>query len=403
MTEKVISKPNATPHAAVAPYAWVILIIVYLASIIAPLNMFKVPPIMPILIDELQINLALAGWLMSVIAVIGLALALPAGILLQRFGSKRVGLVALGCMAAGSAIGALSGSFTALIISRIIEGIGVGLISVVAPATLAMWFPPARQGAPMGIWATWVPVGSVLTYNLAPSLAGTQGWRSVWWFAAGFALVIMVLYGLLVHDPESEQPAGRPHPELPDLRSALANRDIWLLAASFACFNLALVSIGTYYPTFLNEVRGYPLGQAAFISSLASIVVIGGAPLAGAISDRIGSRRLMFSIPFLVIAGLLFLPFIVTGWKIPVVMIVEGLVLGAIPTATFAAAPEVMRKRELAGVGLAVILIGQNLGNLIGPVLFGETVSRFGWAAAGYMMIPICLLGFISAWQVKVR
>ncbi len=397
------TKTTTQPAAAVVPYAWVILGMVYLASIVASFNQFKVPPIMPVLRQAFGLNLTQAGSLMSVVAIMGLLLALPAGILLQRFGSKAIGLVALGCMAAGSAGGALAGSYTALLGSRVAAGIGIGLIGVVASATITMWFPPARQGAPMGIWATWVPVGGVLVYNLAPVVAGKWGWQAVWWMGAGAALVVMLLYALLVRNPAGLPPTRGQNGASLEVGKALKNRDIWLLALLFACFSLALVSIGTYYPTFLSEVRGYPLGQAAFISSLSSLVVIGSAPLAGWVSDRIGSRRLLFSLPFLGIAVILALPFHVTGWQVPALLIVQGLVVGAIPTAAFAAAPEVMGKPEWAGLGLAVVLIGQNLGNLVAPVLFGELVSSLGWAAAGYAMIPVALVGFACGWLVRVR
>lgn len=400
MTDKIASPSRDD---IVAPYAWIILSVVYLASIIAPLNQFKIPPIMPVLIDTFRLDLPQAGLLMSIIAVVGLILALPAGILLQRFGARALGVAALGCMALGSGIGALSGAYPTLLGSRLIEGIGIGLVGVVAPATIAMWFPPARQGIPMGIWATWMPVGSVLVYNLAPFVANRFGWLAVWWVGAGSALLIMILYGLFVRNPDWQQPIRQSANPSSSLGKALANRDIWLLGLAFACFNLALVSIGTYYPTFLSEVRGYSLGGAAFVSSLSSIIVIAGAPLAGWVSDRIGSRRLMFSLPFLLIALMLLLPFRVIGWQIPALMVIQGLVIGAVPTATFAAAPEVMRRPEWAGLGLAVILLGQNLGNLIGPVLFGELVSSLGWLTAGYLMIPVSLIGFISAWMVKVR
>jgi MFS family permease len=84
-------------------------------------------------------------------------------------------------------------------------------------------------------------------------------------------------------------------------------------------------------------------------------------------------------------------------------LIIQGLVVGAIPTSTFAAASEIMGKPQWAGLGLAVVLVGQNVGQLIGPVLFGELVQGLGWAAAGYLMIPFCLLGFVSGWMVKIR
>jgi MFS family permease len=150
-------------------------------------------------------------------------------------------------------------------------------------------------------------------------------------------------------------------------------------------------------------VRGYPLGQAAFLSSITTLVVLFSAPAAGWLSDRIGSRRLVFSLPFLVIAVSFLFPFHVTGWQIVALLVTQGLIVGAIPTATFAAAGEVMRKPEWAGLGLAVVLIGQNVGQLLGPILFGEIIKSSGWAMAGYLMIPFCLLGFISGWMVKIR
>lgn len=384
-------------------YAWVILAVVYFASIVSPFNQFKIPPLMPLLMQTFQIDLTQAGLLMSVIAMIGLVLALPTGIILQRLGPKAALLIALGIMAIGAGIGALSNGFAGLLASRVVEGLGMGLMGVTAPATIAMWFPSDRQGTPMGIWATWVPVGSVAIYNLSPVLATSLGWQSIWWIGAGFAVVMMVISGFLITRPPSQDQPDRQSRAESDLGQALANRNIWLLALSFACMNLTMISLGTYYPTFLSEVRGYPLGQAAFLSSITTLVVLFSAPAAGWLSDRIGSRRLVFSLPFLAIAVSFLFPFHVTGWQIIAVTVFQGLLVGAIPTATFAAAAEVMRKREWAGLGLAVVLIGQNLGQLLGPILFGEIVGRSGWAMAGYLMIPFCLVGFISGWMVKIR
>ena len=399
---------NSTPIPAqarspITRYAWVILAVVYFASVVSPFNQFKIPPLMPVLMQTFQVDLTQAGLLMSIIAMIGLVLALPTGIVLQRLGPKAALLIALGLMALGAGIGALSTSFTGLLVSRVIEGLGMGLMGVTAPATIAMWFPPDRQGTPMGIWATWVPIGSVLIYNLSPVLAASLGWQSIWWIGAGFAGIMMVISGLLITHPPAQAQLERQAPAGLNVKEALANRSIWLLALAFACMNLTMISLATYYTTFLNEVRGYPLGQAAFLSSITTLIVLISAPAAGWLSDRIGSRRLVFSLPFLVMAVSFLFPFHVTGWQITALMAAQGLVVGAIPTAIFAAAAEVMRKPEWAGLGLAVVLIGQNLGQLLGPILFGEIVKSSGWVMAGYLMIPFCLLGFISGWMVKIR
>lgn len=398
--------PNSSPAPAkstIVPYAWIILAVVYFASVVAPFNQFKIPPIMPVLMQTFQIDLTQAGLLMSIIAMLGLVLALPTGVILQRFGTKATLLIALALMVLGAGLGAFSSNFVTLLGSRVVEGLGMGLMGVAAPATIAMWFPSDRQGTPMGIWATWVPVGSVAVYNLAPLLATSLGWQSIWWIGAGFALLMLVVSAWLIKRPPSSAPVAAQHQTAPNLGQALANRNIWLLALEFACVNFAMVAMATYYPTFLSEVRGYSLGGAAFLASLSTLVVLFSAPAAGWLSDRIGSRRLVFSLPFIAVAALFIFPFHVTGWQISAVMILQGVLLGAIPTATFAAAPEIMRKPEWAGLGLAVVLLGQNLGQLLGPIFFSQMVGSFGWAMAGYLLIPICLIGFISGWMVKIR
>jgi MFS family permease len=396
-----IAKP--LPATTVLPYAWVILAVVFLASVAAPLNQAKVPPLMPVIMEAFQLSLGQAGWLMSVFALTGLFLSLPAGIFLQKLGPKTLGVIALVCLSVGGALGALAARAGLLLASRVIEGVGMGLIAVVAPAVIAMWFPPARQGVPMGIWATWVPVGSVIMFALGPALTIRAGWQIVWWISAGFSLAILVVYGLLMKLPPWMEGRRRSGKSSTDLRESLSNRSAWLLALEFGCNTLTFMAIGTFFPTYLSEVRGYTLAQAAFITSLSTLVVLVSAPLAGWFLDRIGSRRLMLSIPFLVVAVMMLFPFKVVGWQIYVFMILLGFVGGAVPTATFAAAPEVMGKAELAGLGLAMVMVGQNLGMFIGPVLFGNLVERLGWVVAGYWLVPICLLGFVLSWKVKVR
>jgi MFS family permease len=62
-----------------------------------------------------------------------------------------------------------------------------------------------------------------------------------------------------------------------------------------------------------------------------------------------------------------------------------------------------MENPAMVGIGMAVIALGQNLGMFIGPVLFGKLVEVLGWTIAGITLVPICLVGVIAGWLVKVR
>ncbi len=391
-----------------AGYAWVILWVAFIASVAAPLAQMKISPIMPVLMQEFGLNTAGAGMLMSVFAITGFILALPAGLIMQRFGVKVTALISTGCVVLGSILGALATTSGFMLITRLIEGVGMGLIGVVAPAVISMWFPPEKRGGPMGIWATWVPVGMVLMFVLAPMINGAMGWRAVFWFSAIFAAVAFVLVFLFLKAPPMPAdakggPGGPPHGEAPDMKKALANKDIWLLGASFGLFNMALIAISTFYPTFLNTVKGLDMGQASLISAITMVVVIFSAPLAGILSDKIGSRKKLFTWPFIILAIMMFFPFNISIPMVIVWMILMGIIAGAIPTATFAATPEIMKSPALAGIGMAVIAVGQNLGQVLGGVVFGALVDSSGWIAAGIWMVPVLLLGLVAGWLVKVR
>jgi len=183
-------------------YAWIILAVVYLASFAATMMLNKVSPMVVNLTDEFGVSLSQVGLLMSMLGLTGLILAIPAGIILQRLGLRTTGSVALGFIATGAALGAISGSFNFLVFSRMLEGIGLGLIVVVSPTAIAMWFPPEKVGTPMGIWTTAGPVSGFAILILAPVLALSIGWSGVWWITAAVSIIALIVYWLFIARPQ---------------------------------------------------------------------------------------------------------------------------------------------------------------------------------------------------------
>lgn len=416
--------------------AWLILAVLLLFSIAAPLNQFKVPPIMPVLMDVLGLSVSSAGLLMSVFAITGLFLALPAGLIFQQAGLRVTGLLAGGSIMIGAALGAISQSMTGLLISRVIEGIGTSFMAVLAPALIGQWFPAAKRGTAMGIWSAWVPVGTVSMLIIAPALVAAAGWRSVWWLGAGYALMVTVLYLVFVRpappaparfttgqQPGLEASAGFSHRESDRLKPrvqspreksptrepgvkatpALRNRDIWLLSAAFGAFNAALIGMATYLPTFLSSQHGLALGLAAWIASITSMITIFSAPAGGILSDRIGSRRKPYLAGFMVAIILLPLMGVVNLTGVVVLVVVMGLTLGVIPTNIFASAVEAAGDPHQGGAAMAVIMVGQNAGMLLGPLIFGTLIESAGWPTAFAILAVLAAAGLLAGWLAKTR
>ena len=219
--------------------AWIVLWTVLLASVAAAFNQYKVPALLPILMQSFGVDLVDAAWLVSAFSVTGVLLALPSGLILYRLGSRTTGIAGLGFVLAGCLMGSVPLGINVFLASRVVEGVGLGLVVVVSPALIAEWFPPACRGLPMGIYAIWLPVGAVLAFSVAPGLAGVGGWELAWWAGAAVSLVAIVVYIVMIHGGRPLLDADRTDSAL-DLRVFFANRDIWLLSAAFTCACIAM-------------------------------------------------------------------------------------------------------------------------------------------------------------------
>ncbi len=395
---------NAKTHERTPAQAWLVLLVVFIASVATAANQFKAPPVMQRLMLELNVDMMTGGWLMSVFSTANVILSIPAAFLLFRLGIRFTGLLALGSVLLGSVIGALAPDAQILLLGRAIEGIGAALIGVTAPASISAWFEPRRRGLPMGVWAAWVPVGNVIMFNLAHPLQVALGWRSIWWFGAAFAAAAMLGFGLVVTSPAAdERPATHPV----GLGRALLNGSHWLLPLAFCTFSFSLIGYNTWAPTFLTEMLSIDPQTASFYASSMFLAGIVGNVIAGLVINRTRNRHRLLTFLFLITA-LIFLFSFRLGHEQAVMpyMGVLGLVSNFIPALVFTLAPETMECPEFAGLAMALIAVWAGVGALVGPPILGAVIDRAGWAAGGVCITVVMLVGtgFSSlAWKRWAR
>lgn len=388
---------------------WFRVFVLLVVSVAAPLNQFKVPPILPFLMDAFNLSVSKAGLLMSLFATTGLILALPAGFIFQKLGYRVTGLLAVGSIIVGALMGAMSKSAGMILSSRVIEGIGMSFMTVVAPALIAMWFAADKRGAPMGIWALWVPLGSTIMFLAAPPLVTYWNWQGVWWLGCFFAMAAWLLYYFFIKTPPrpSHVAGNSSSPERPtssDLRRVLRHGDLWLMSFVFCCFNYVFIAFITWTPTFLNALHGISLARASLLIAILTILTMVSLPISGWVSDRTGSRKLVCVVPMILLMPLFgAVLYVSKGGFLPLV-ICTGFVSGFVPTGVFSASVEIVKDERLAGMAMAVILIGQNTGMLLGPLFFGWIVGGAGgWQTAFWMLVPVCAFGAIAGWMIKIR
>jgi MFS family permease len=416
-------------------YAWAVLFALYLASLTATLNMFKLPPIIPNVVGAFGIEYATAGDLMSVFSIMGFVLAIPAGFILKRFGIKLAVLFSIGTVLIGAVLGAVAASsgmmsFGMLYAGRFIEGIGMGLVMVASPFAISQWFPLNNRALPTGLWASCVGIGNILPLLVVPRMVEPLGLASIWWAGAIFAAVSFVLFAIIFRMPrEDEMPAAPAPPSAsgeapPSLWKGMSNINYWLLGIGFGTYNLVVMALLTFLPTFLSSGHSdgrpafYTAAAAGMITTLVMLASIITGPLGGYVSDKLGKRKAVALAVYAAMTLTLLIPLSTAGWQIPAFMILFGLFGGPIAPILLASVPEVAKSPMLIGIGMACTAVCQNLGMFLGPMMYIRIVNAYGgiaavdgveamnaqgWATAGYWMIPICIIGMLAIWRTKVR
>lgn len=411
----------------VPKYSWAVLVMLYLTAAAAALNMFKVSSLATVLMDPvggLGIPVTDIGTLMSVFSVAGLILAIPGGLLVQRAGIKASLLIALGFLAVGSVVGVFASSYEILAATRLVEGVGFGLLGVAIPSGLAAWFPKDRRGLPLGIFTTWVPFGTLIMLVVAPALAAAFGWQGAWWFGLICAVAAFVVVLFAFHLPSEEEYVAL-HGEKPFVEGAskeevtasfkaslrvLKDLRIWMLALVFAIFN-AVSPGGTtnFLPTYLVEGVGMDLAMSNWTVAAMMIGVCLCEPLCGMLSDKIGSRKKVIVIPLMgliVTSFFIFNPVLGFAGLVVCIFIHVSIFSSGVSTGTYAAAPELAGKPEHAGIANGMVAVGQNLGLLVGPLVFSNILAATGndWLSVGWFwLVPAAAVAAVLSLFIKAR
>ncbi|MGW2703687.1 MFS transporter [Streptomyces sp. NPDC001340] len=160
---------------------------------------------LPTMAEQLGATTGQQQWMADAYVVVFAALMLPAGLLGDRFGRRRMLITGLGIFLAGSLMGALAGDVNWVIAARTVMGVGAALITPLAMSVLPSLFTPDEQGKALGLVST----GSALGLPLGPIIGG---WLldHFWWGSVFLINIPMVALGILACVlllPETRDPA----------------------------------------------------------------------------------------------------------------------------------------------------------------------------------------------------
>jgi EmrB/QacA subfamily drug resistance transporter len=385
---------------------------------------------LPTIQRDLGAGLSELEWIVSGYALTFAALMLTGGKLADLFGRRRMFVTGLAVFAGSSLACALAPSAGFLIGARIVQGGGAALMNPATLSIISATFPPRERGTAIGIWAGV----SALALAIGPLVGGLLsqhvGWSSIFYINVPIGLVAIAASFLLID--ESKDTTHDQRLDLPGLLSSgvglfaltygliEANTYSWGSARIVGAFAVAAVALtafvllerhqrvpmldlglfrnrtfaganlvlllvalamfGVFFflSLYMQNILGYSAVRAgaSFLPMTLLIIVV--APLAGRLSDRLGSRWLLTGGMTLVAVQLLYFSRLgvhESFWNLVPGMLLGGVGMASVMAPASAAALSGVSV-DKAGVGSAVMNSSRQLGGSMGVALIGAIMTH---------------------------
>nr|WP_233204983.1 MFS transporter [Geobacillus sp. WSUCF-018B] len=290
--------------------------------------------------EQFALTPAEKGMMVAIPVLGGALLRIPMGLLADRWGGKRAGLLGMAVTAMPLVWGwRFADQMTDVYALGFLLGVGGASFAVALPLA-SRWYPKEYQGLAMGI-AGAGNSGTVLATLFGPRLAEMYGWNAVF----GLALVPLVVVFLLFAWLARECPTAVKPVSLREYRAVLRRKESWLFCFFYSLSFGGFVGLTGYLGIFFFDEYGVSKVTAG---DFVTAVVFAGSfirPIGGYIADRIGGMRLL---SLLFAAGTLLLACIGT---LPSLFVLFGLMValflcfGAANGALFQVVPTGFRKR----------------------------------------------------------
>ena len=362
------------------------------------------------------------SWISAVAILNGSMWRLPAGILTDRFGGRRVMLVIMVFSAVASLAVSFAQNYAMILVLAFLVGFA-GNSFTSGTAWNSAWFPKHRQGFALGLFGAG-NVGASATKFIGPvliaSTAGATyfgvipgGWRII---PVIYTVVLLVLVVLMVFvTPRQDRMAGQGR-SLGEMMAPLREVRVWRFSLYYVVVFGAYVALSAWLPKYYMDNFGVSLGTAGLLTATFIFPASLLRPLGGWVSDAWGARRAMY-LTFalmLVASGVLMMPngHIVINHAdgsatehlayeiglVPFVLLVflVACAMGIGKAAVYKHIPEYFPQNVGAVGGLVGMLGG--LGGFILPPLFAYTKQWSGFPTSTFFVLFV-LTAISMAWM----
>lgn len=363
----------------------------------------SLPPILTLIIEELRLTHAEAGLLISLFALPAVFLSILAGLLSDRWGPFKTGVISLILVILGTSIFAVSGTLLYAGLGRVVAGVGAATISIVAAQILSQWFRGREVGTAMGIYNTAMPVGTIICFTIFGRLGESLGWRMPIFITTMMSVIGLVAF-LTLYKPAPNLPqkiTPEKEKKVAGLFSSLlkVGASMWLIGLCWMWFNTATISFSTFAPDFFIS-KGYSIDFAGFLASLLMWGSLGLSPIIGRLVDKVNNNDVFIGVGGAILAVTIYLVTRSTDFLFP--MVAMAVAVAFIPAPVFSFPAKILKLENL-GLGFGILSTIASVGMVFGPYIAGLVRDKTGSYEISFIFLSIlAMLVTITALILRI-
>jgi MFS family permease len=361
--------------------------------------------------DEFQIDATQLSWMSSAYLWADILFLLPAGVILDRFSTRRVILIAMFICVIGTLGFAATNSFAWATFFHFLSGIGNAFCFLSCVVLVSHWFPPKRQALVIGSLVTMAFMGGMMAHTPFALLYEWLGWRQALLVDGMVGALLIVWIYCIVQDTPEDAPK-RLHRQdniVAGFLSALTNRQNWTAGFFTSLLNLPIMVLCALWgASYLQAVHHLSDMAASNVVSLIFMGSVIGCPFLGWLSDTLGRRKPLMIIgaiaTLLTLIPLFFnvvlsqttlsILFFALGFFTSVQVISYPLIAESNPSYSTGAATGIASVIIMGGGGVGQVLFGSLMAHHAGGAAIQYTVADFQCAL---WMFPIAALAALFA------
>ena len=201
----------------------------------------------------------------------------PLGVLLDRFGPRRVNGSLLLLATAGALLFSVSADFETLLLSRALIGLGVSACLMASVQAFVLWFPPQRTATMIALAYSMGGLGAITASAPLEVALRHFDWREIFQALAAATLVLSLVFALVVPEHPGARRAGGLREQLAGLGSIARDGAFWRIAVAIGTNQCAVLALFTLWITaWLRDVAGFDRAAAAQGFAAAAVALIAG-------------------------------------------------------------------------------------------------------------------------------